>query len=151
MMRIWLVSSKVFLLFLFSLASCADTCKDVVKTVKLYNKALSEAYRMRDVSPLKDFAGQRELKKIMVLIDLKNSNNVVLESEMYYFKTLSCEVQEDTAKVKTIERWRYYDRPLQPMPFKPKEINAEMQIEYILKKDSRWKVLEVKGLSHKEL
>lgn len=106
----------------------------------------------RDVSPLKNYAGEKELQKIIVLIDLKNSNGVVLESEMYLFKELSCEVQGDNAKVKTLERWRYFDRPIQPVLFKFKETKAEMELEYILsEKGSTWKVIEVKGLSHKEL
>lgn len=103
------------------------------RAVRAYDEALAEAYRMSDASRMSDVAGESEMGRVQVLIDLKRSAGLVLESRIEALSVTDVRaVGPNGLVVRTRERWRYYDRPTRPgRPPEPVFV-AEMEMEWDL-------------------
>ena len=117
--------------------------------VRAYDETLAEAYRMSDASRLRDVAGEKEVGRVQVLIDLKRASSLVLESSL---ETL--EIREvraagsDGLVVRARERWHYHDRPTRPGLAPGPVFVAEMEMEWDLARTwGKWRVEKGKTLS----
>ena len=140
------MKAREILLFLLAtsiLWGCAENSTEAVTAVvRAYNNAVIEAYRTGSAQPLLPYASEKEMNKVQVLVDLKMSNRLVLESELQSLELLSAVREpDDTYTVRTRERWKYFDRPLQVgVPPGPTFV-ADMFIRYTLRREGdRWKV-----------
>ena len=108
------------------------------RAVRAYDEALAHAYRMSDASRLKDVAGEKEVGRVQVLIDLKRSSALVLESRVESLAVTDVRaVGPDGLVVKTRERWRYHDRPTRPgQPPGP---------VFVVEMDMEWELVRVRG------
>lgn len=139
---------------LAALAACAPPERQVAKAVRDYDDALVVAYRTRDVSRLARVAAAKEAQRVQVLIDLKSSGRLVLESTLEAFETTRVQIgpSADAAVVETKERWRYFDRHLRPgEPPGPTFVSAMAMRYALVREDGRWKVREVTTLSNEYL
>ncbi len=83
--------------------------------VRAYNDAIIVAYRLNDPSGLERVAGEDEVRRLTALIDLKRNGRLALESEIQELAVLGvASPGPDRMTVATRERWRYWDRALQP-------------------------------------
>lgn len=141
----------VFMLMFVSLAGCSGPCTDAEKLVRKYNEASINAYRTGDFTPLSAIADEKESGKIRVLVDIKRSGGLVLESQLQSLEVTSCaQADPDSMTVETRERWRYHDRSLKPGVPPGKEFVADMSLRYTIRKVAGvWKVGKVKALSTK--
>ena len=119
------------------------------RAVRAYDEALAEAYRMSDASRLKDAAGEKEVGRVQVLIDLKRSSALVLESRIESLTVTHVRaVGPDGLEVRTRERWRYHDRPTRPGRPPGPVFVAEMEMEWDLARvRGTWRVEKGRTLS----
>ncbi|HSN91983.1 MAG TPA: hypothetical protein VLS93_12205 [Anaeromyxobacteraceae bacterium] len=139
---------------LAALAACGDPARgEAERAVRAYNDAAIVAYRTREIGPLREVATEKEWGKVVVLVDLKTSNGVVLESELSSLEVTSASrPSPDRLEVATRERWRYFDRPLRPGRSPGPSFVAEMAMQYLLVREGgRWKVERVWTLSNEIL
>jgi hypothetical protein len=129
---------------------CSPGRREAERAVRAYDDAVILAYRTRDGSRLGEVATERERRKVVALVDLKAASRLVLESELQ-----SLEVTEVAAPapgrmtVRTRERWRYRDRPLDPGREPGTVFVAEMAMEYGLARSAgAWVVDETRTLSN---
>jgi len=124
------------------ISGCGTGHDDAVRAVRAYDEALIRAYRASDISALKAVATEAEVKRLFVLIDLKRSNGLVLESTLEGLRVISEQKSGEKAMVvETRERWRYYDRPLEPGRQLGQVFVADMSMRYHLVLDEEnWKV-----------
>jgi hypothetical protein len=109
---------------------------------------------MSDSSRMPGVATRKEANRVLVLVDLKASNRLVLESTLERFDVRSSRASPDgkTAAVETAERWRYFDRSLAPGRSPGPTIVSEMRMRYdLVREDGRWKVAEVTTLANEIL
>ena len=130
---------------------CADERRRFTaeRAVRAYDEALAEAYRMSDVSRLSPVAGEREVERVQVLIDLKRSSALVLESRIESLTVTDVRaVGPDGLVVRTRERWRYHDRPTRPGRPPGPVFVAEMEMEWDLARvRGAWRVEKGRTLS----
>jgi len=119
------------------------------RVVRAYDEALAEAYRMSDASRLSQVAGEREVGRVQVLIDLKRSSSLVLEPRLESLTLTAVRaVGPDGLVVKTRERWRYHDRPTRPGRPPGAVFVAEMEMEWELARArGTWRVEKGRTLS----
>ena len=122
---------------------------EVERTVRAYDDALVKAFRANDAGPLQEVATEKEAKRVSVLVDLKVADRLVLESTLERFEVLSAErFGPDGYTVRTAERWRYFDRPLDPGRPAGLRFLADMQMQYEVERASgRWRVAKVRTVS----
>jgi hypothetical protein len=121
------------------------------RAIKGYNEGAILAYRTRDFEPLKRFATEAEWGRVVVLVDLKTANRVVLESELLSLEVGRVEPSgPDGLAAETRERWRYYDRPVEPGGPRGTTFVADMKLQYQLVRSqgSPWRVERVKQLEN---
>jgi hypothetical protein len=131
-------------------AACGTDRREAERAVRGYDDALAVAYRTRDASRLDEVATAREVGKVRALVELKTQARLVLESELQALDLGDVRPEApDALAARTRERWRYWDRPLDPGRPQGDEIVAEMELEYRLVRapGGRWKVDEVRALS----
>jgi hypothetical protein len=119
------------------------------RVVRAYDEAVSEAYRMSDASRLSQVAGEGEVGRVQVLIDLKRSSALVLESRIESLTVTDVRAAgPDGLVVKTRERWRYHDRPTRPAQPPGPVFVAEMEMEWELARvRGTWRVEKGRTLS----
>ena len=119
------------------------------RAVRAYDEALADAYRMSDASRLKDVAGEKEVGRVQVLIDLKRSSDLVLESRVESLAVTDVRaVGPDGLVVKTRERWRYHDRPTRPGQPPGPVFVVEMEMEWeLVRVRGTWRVEKGRTLS----
>lgn len=141
-----------FLIALLVVISC-DKKDDPLKIVRDYNEALIYAYKSGDIRNLTKVAGEREVGIISVLIDTKRNAGLVLEASLEEIRVLRTEkTDRDAMLISTLERWRYFDRPIQPGKEAGPVIKADMEVQYECKKENgAWKVMKVKVLKTRYL
>jgi hypothetical protein len=134
-------------------AGCSSDRREAERAVRDYNEAAILAYRTRDFSRLREVATEREWGKVVVLVDLKTANGLVLESELESLEmSHAAKPSLDHLKVETRERWRYHDRPLQPGRPPGTVFVADMRLEYdFVREDGRWKLDSARTLSNEYL
>lgn len=133
---------------LVALSGCPGPDAALSRAVREYDDALVAAYASSDASRVTGVAAQREADRIRILIDLKTSARLVLESRLESFEVLGAKGSGETATVETRERWRYRDRSLQPGPPPGAEIASVMHMRYALVREGgRWKVASVATVS----
>ena len=112
-----------------------------------YNNAAIEAYRTGTAKPLLAYASEKEVNKVQVLVDLKSSNKLVLESELQDLQVLSVNLESDGHHtVRTRERWKYFDRPLRVGTAPGPVFIADIYLEYMVGPEGNmWKVQKVKA------
>ncbi len=139
---------------LVALSGCKRTATDAARAVRAYDDELVRAFRMSDSSRVPEVATRQEADRVLVLVDLKASNRLVLDSTLERFEVLSARAAPDgkTAEVDTAERWRYFDRPLDPGRTAGAVILSEMRMRYALVREGgRWKVADVTTLGNEIL
>lgn len=100
---------------LCALLSCTPGAREAAALVRAYNDAVILAYRTAGYDALKSVATPEEWGRVVVLVDLKTSNGLVLESELQALEVTRVEnVNPDLMKVSTKERWKYWDRAVKP-------------------------------------
>jgi hypothetical protein len=141
-----------------ALAASAAACRDradaeAERAVRDYDEALVQAFRASDARPLRAVALEEEANRVVVLVDLKRSNGIVLESTLERLEvTGTLRTGAGGRTVETVERWRYFDRPLAPGRPPGTVFVAEMRMRYELaREEGRWKVERVRTLSSKYL
>lgn len=134
------------------LVACQGGSAEAAKAVRAYDDALIRAYASGSASPLVNLATEKELGRVQVLIDLKTSGKLVLESQIESFEVTSASTSGDTATVETRERWRYHDRHTKPGEPNGPDFVADMKMRYQLVREAgRWKVESVATLSNEYL
>jgi hypothetical protein len=137
---------------LLALAACSGSdAKAAARAVREYDDELVRAFRMSDASRMATFATRKEADRVLVIVDLKASNRLVLESTLERFDVVSSKASADgkSAAVETKERWRYFDRPIAPGRSPGPTIVSEMRMRYDLVRESRrWKVADVTTLEN---
>lgn len=123
-------------------SGCRTEQAQAVRAVRTYDELLIQAYRTGEVSALRAVATENEVQRVFVLIDLKRSNGLVLESVLERLQVTSAhESGEGAVVVETRERWRYYDRPLEPGRQRGQVFVANMSMRYhLVLEEGRWKV-----------
>lgn len=138
-------------LLLATLAGCEGSVSErqAERLVRAYDEGLVSAYRQRSVEPVKDLVTMKEMKKLIVLIDLKASNRVVLESSLEALAVRSVRLKDPgRLEVETEERWRYFDRPLDPGRPPGQVFVADMAMRYeFVRENGRWKMDQGRTLS----
>jgi hypothetical protein len=138
----------VFIITFFLTSACTEDLQLKFKKVIVeYNQAVITAYQSGTAKGLLDIAAEKESNKVQVLIDVKSSNGLVLESELQNIEILSVTAVTPTDySVRTKERWKYFDRPLTVGASAGQVFIADMQLEYAIQKNNnKWKVLKVKA------
>lgn len=138
-------------LALLAASACSTDRREAERAVRAYDEAVIQAYRARDLSKLREVATEREWGKVQTLVDLKAAGRLVLESELESLAVT--EVQggsPDRMAARTRERWRYWDRPLDPGKPQGTVFVADMTLEYHLVRErgGPWKVDAVRALSN---
>ena len=137
-----------------SVAACRDGADaEVERAVRDYDEALVQAFRAGDARTVRAFALEKEANRVVVLVDLKRSNGIVLESTLERLEvTGTSRTGPGGRTVETVERWRYFDRPLAPGRPPGTVFVAEMRMRYELaREEDRWKVESVRTLSSEYL
>jgi hypothetical protein len=144
-MRLWLLGLVGVLV-----SSCGGIEAEADGALRAYNEALVLAYRTSDPTVLADVASERELQKVWVLIDLKKSNRLVLESTLEALEVTAAESCGTGCMVaRTRERWRYYDRPLDPgrPPGTVFVVDTTLRYE-LVRREGRWEVAKGETLTN---
>ena len=137
---------------LLVLGSCQGASQEAAKAVRAYDDALVRAYAGGDASPLANLATAKEMGRVQVLVDLKTSAKLVLESRIDAFEVTSASTTGDAGTVETRERWRYHDRHTKPGEPDGPTFVADMKMSYeLVREGGRWKVASVSTLSNEYL
>ncbi len=145
--------ARLAALALWALCACASDRDEAERAVRAYNQAAIVAYRTRDFAQLREVATEKEWGRVVVLVDLKTASGLVLEPELQSLAvTEASRAGPDAMKAVTRERWRYWDRPLQPgRPSGPTFV-AEMTLEYdLVRQQGRWRAASVRTLTNEYL
>lgn len=142
-------------LALLAAAACGGgvSNREAAALVRRYNAALIAAYRQNDASPMDAVATSGETKRIFVLVELKRSNDIVLESDLESLEVTSVERQGPGGlTVETRERWRYFDRPLAPGRPPGTVFVCATALRYeFLRQKGEWKMDRARTLSNEYL
>jgi len=130
-------------------AGCGSARREAEEAVRAYDEALVAAFRASDPRGLAHRVTDRELRKATTLIDLKNGSGLVLESALESLEVLEASrPAPDRLLASTRERWRYFDRPLDPAASPGPTVVAVMDLDYELVREAgAWKVDRVRGKS----
>lgn len=135
-------------------AACGGDRLEAERAVRAYNEAAIHAYRTRDFGPLQKVATEKEWGRVVVLVDLKSASKLVLESELQSLEVTKVERPGPDAMVaETRERWRYYDRSLEPGRPAGQVFVADMILRYDFErsKEGGWRMSQGRTLSTKYL
>jgi len=132
-----------------ALTGCRGDGPEAEALARGYVAALAAAYRQNDPAPLAPLVGARHLKKVSALIDLKRAARLVLESETESLEVTAVERPDPTRLlVRTRERWRYQDRPLDPGASPGPRYVVVLALEYaFVREDGAWKLDEARAIS----
>jgi len=136
---------------LFPLGGCGQSEVDEAEAaVRSYCDGVIEAYRTSDPDAARPVITDREWRKLVVLIDLKKANRVVLESALEELEVAG--VSRPSPSLMTVtatERWRYYDRPLELGKPEGTEFVVEMDLEYdFVRTDGVWRMDQARTSRH---
>ena len=136
-----------------TLPGCNADKREAEALVRAYNEAAIVAYRTRAFEGLQQTATRKEWGRVVVLVDLKSANDLVLESELQALEIASVQkLSDDLMKVGTRERWRYWDRPLKPGAPAGTVFVADMTLSYdFVREDGRWKMSSARTLTNEYL
>jgi hypothetical protein len=122
---------------------------ELARAVRDYDDALVRAFATSDAAGLARVAGKKEADRVRILVDLKRSAKLALESTIEDFEVTRVETRGDTATVETRERWRYHDRGLAPGAPSGPELVSQMTMRYaLIREGGRWKVESAATLSN---
>jgi len=132
-------------------SGCGDDLQtEGERAVRAYCEAVIIAYRTGDADTVLPVATEREWRKIFTLIDVKQANGLVLESELEKLDVTS--VDQPNSGFMTVaatERWRYFDRPIELGKPPATEFVVEMDLVYsFVDKDGVWKMDEATTRRH---
>jgi hypothetical protein len=135
-------------LFLLSTAACTGDDREAGQLVRSYNDALIQAYRSGETDRLREVAGDRELRIVTTLLDIKRSSGLVLEAAVESLDVTGVKKGEaDHMTVETRESWRYQDRSLTPGAAPGRLIHADMVMRYSCEREKgKWRVVRVATL-----
>jgi hypothetical protein len=137
---------------LLALSACPGQDRELSRAVREYDDALVSAYASSDPSRVEGVAAPKEADRIRVLIDLKTSARLALESTLESFEVTSATGAGEMGTVETRERWRYRDRPLQPGAPSGPEIASVMRMRYsLVREGGRWKVASVATIANERI
>lgn len=133
-----------------ALSGCNADRREAEALVRAYNEAAIVAYRTRSFDDVKKVATQKEWGRVVVLVDLKTANELVLESELQALEITAIEKPNDELlEVSTKERWRYWDRPLKPGAAAGTVFVAQMTLTYdFVREDGAWKLSSARTLTN---
>lgn len=132
-----------------ALAACSGAARDAERAVRAYDEALVAAFRTGDAARMAEVAGADEARRVTTLVAVKADARVVLESSLEAFEVVKVEVPSaGTARVEARERWRYFDRPLDPGAPAGAPIESAMTMQYdVAREGGRWKVQAVRTVA----
>jgi hypothetical protein len=142
------------IVILVALAACARPEREAARAVREYDDALVVAYRTGDASSMTQVAATKEAQRVQVLVDLKSSGKLVLESTLEAFEATRVQIgpSAGAATVETKERWRYSDRHLRPGEPPGPTFVSDMTMRYdLVRDDGRWKVRDVTTIANEYL
>jgi hypothetical protein len=150
------VSRRALLLPLVAALACAPGDRDrraAEQAVRAYDEALVRAFRSGDREGMRETATEREATRVRVLVVVKSADRLVLESTLERLDVVSAApAGTDGFTVRTAERWRYHDRPLDPGRTAGPVFVAEMKLEYeVAREAGRWRVARVRTLASEYL
>jgi hypothetical protein len=132
-------------------SSCGnDLHAEGERAVQAYCDAVIIAYRTSDASAVLPVTTEREWRKIFTLIDVKQADGLVLESELESLTVTSVnQPNPGFMRVAATERWRYFDRPIELGKPPAPEFVVEMDLVYsFVDKDGVWKMDEATTRRH---
>jgi len=128
------------------LCSCARREAEVERllvqdTIKLYLKAVGEAYGKLDTTLLRKVCTQKEWWKVEALVGLQGMKHQLMDAYLITLKFEDIQLTNKTATVKTYEKWRirYLDMRTNHPLTEFKEVEYKM-IYILLKEGNEWKV-----------
>jgi hypothetical protein len=143
---------RLAIALLLASSACSGPERELGNAVRAYDDALVRAYSAADVAPLSGVATAKEAGRVQVLLDLKTSAKLVLESKVESFEVTRASASGDSGTVETRERWRYHDRHLEPGEPQGPDFVADMAMRYeMVREGSRWKVASVATISNEYL
>ena len=118
--------------------------------VRGYCEAVIVAYLSLDPEAVRPLTTDQEWRKLVVLIDLKRANRLVLESTLEELEVTAVgHASPGVMTVATTERWRYFDRPLDIGRPVGSELVVEMDLEYsFVDENGTWKMDQARTLNH---
>lgn len=124
------------------LAGCSSAPREAERAIRAYNEAAIAAYKLHDASRLAPVSTERQQRKVAQLIDFKVMGKLVLESTLESLELLAAsEPGPGRLAASTRERWRYFDRPLEPGAAAGQVFVVVMELDYELARDGgAWKV-----------
>jgi len=113
----------------------------VQDTVRLYLKAIVEAYTRLDTDLLKKVCTQKEWWKVEALVGLQGMKHQLMDAYLITLKFEDIQLTDKTATVKTYEKWkiRYLDMKTNHPLTEFKEVEYNI-IYTLLKEGNEWKV-----------
>ena len=121
--------------------------------MRAYDEAIVAAYRANDAAKLSGLVTARELRKVSAIIDVKRSAGVALESTLEELAVTGVERPgPDAMVVLSRERWRYFDRPVEPgrPPGQVFVMAAVLRYEFV-RIDGEWKMDQARTLGSEYL
>lgn len=100
---------RLALVALLALSACPGNDAALGRAVREYDDELIRAYSGSDPSRMARVAASEEAERIRILVDIKSTARLVLESRLETFEVTSAKATGDAATVETRERWRYRD------------------------------------------
>jgi len=128
----------------------AEENAEAETVVRSYCEAVIVAYRSLDSEAVRPLTTDKEWRKLVVLIDLKRANRLVLESTLEELEVTAVgHPSPGVMTVGTTERWRYFDRPLDVGRPVGSELVVEMDLEYsFVERDGAWLMDQARTLRH---
>jgi hypothetical protein len=113
----------------------------VQDTVRLYLKAIVEAYTRLDTDLLKKVCTQKEWWKVEALVGLQGMKHQLMDAYLITLKFEDIQLTDKTATVRTYEKWkiRYLDMKTNHPLTEFKEVEYNI-IYTLLKEGNEWKV-----------
>jgi hypothetical protein len=113
----------------------------VQDTVRLYLKAIVEAYTRLDTDLLKKICTQKEWWKVEALVGLQGMKHQLMDAYLITLKFEDIQLTDKTATVRTYEKWkiRYLDMKTNHPLTEFKEVEYNI-IYTLLKEGNEWKV-----------
>lgn len=122
--------------------------QEVKGFVQDYCSILQDAYARADLSLLSQMAMEKEIKKLVPVIQVLKVTENSMKTEIKEFEIKKAKVKEDKATVRTAETWRYWWVDDKSGRITKPEREESYDLEYNLQKvKGRWQLDHIKNLN----
>lgn len=139
---------RSLLVFTVALASCQrESMEEARRLVERYNRVVSQAYRLGDVTIIDSVVGPRSKdgKKLTGLIGARLDLGITLDAHLLSMEVTGVEQSKDEMRIRTKERWRYRDLKIGSGDQVGEASLDDYEMLYIFKKaDRAWMVEEIR-------